>query len=670
MLAGFNGTPYSAAGVRWWPDLDGEEYDGDEELPRHVRMAPAAYLAWTRNASRRARFFYYARQYGGFEETSGLSLTEPGMGFLAGSGTTPYNVIASATDTLSAKVLKNRPEPMYMGVGADHRLRRRIRFLNRFVPGLFKRHRFYDRRGLVVRDAGLYGTGSLLILRDANQVSVENLFPWEIVVDPVDARGGDPRTLYVIRYLDKGKLIARYPDHEEAIDSAPALDDTFMPLSDAFGMSNRCTVIQAWHLPSRAGVTKDGRYSVCLLDETLEDRQYDRDEYPLARLHKKPGLNGWWGQGIGLEGSGFQDRIVTMDERLEYAHRAVGGQIWLNPAGNEVYVSDMNDEVGVFLNHTPGMPPVPTNPQPVHEQTYEYFRNLVPDSYGFLGISQMSAQSQKPAGVTAALALQTLDDIETDRFTGFEKADEEFVCESARHMLAAVRDIADTYGEFRVLSAGRGSGEEIWWKRDVDLKEDSYVVQDWAVSILPKTPAAKMQRVLELGANGYFDKPQVLKYIGLPDTTLEETLMLAAREVADAQITAMLEHEDPTGAEGYVPPEDYQDCDYALSRAQAFYNHVSSEAIDQKTISDPKVIARLANLARYMAKAKDLSDKAKAEAMEMQIQAQQAAMQQQATQGAQTGGPAPGPSAQPVPLEQPTQPNVPVAPAAALAPAA
>jgi hypothetical protein len=677
---------YGSDAIRWWPDVDGQEFDGDSETPRHEKLIPAAYLVWMRNQPRRAQWFHYARAYGGFDQALSGLVGVPDPSYSLDAASIPYNVIRSSTNTLTAKVIKNRPDTMYLPVGGDQSLQRRIKYLNRFVTGLNRVVNYYPKRHVQVRDAGLFGTGDLLICRDRRRVSVENVFRWEEYVDPIDARYNDPRSLYLIRYLDKGVLKMRYGYDEqidrdddgnctvrrvrndrliEAIESAPVLDEAFQPVADVYSVSNRCTVIEAWHLPSGDGA-KDGRHTVCLLDETLFDEPWERPEFPISRLVKDPAISGWYGIGLGDELSGFQDRISMMDERLEYAHRIVGGQIWLKPEGSQIYDTDFNDAIGPVVSHTPGMAPTNINPQPVHEQTYDYFRGLIPDSYGFAGISQMSAQSQKPPGVTAALALQTLDDIETDRFVGFERDDEECVVESSRLMLHVVREIADKYGDFTVLSAGRGSGEEIRWKRDVDVREDSYVTQGWAISLMPKTPAAKMQRVLEFGANGYFNKAQVLKYTGLPDTTEEEELMLSAQNAADAQIGAMLEHADPNAPEAFIPPTEHQDSDYALSRAQSFYNKLQVDSISRGTYHDPLTQKRLANLDTYMKLAKGISDQAKNEAAQMQAQAQMAAQAQQAQgqQAAQLGASAPPQLTQGQP-----QPAAPLAPAAPLSPA-
>jgi hypothetical protein len=679
-------TYYGSDAIRWWPDVDGQEFDGSSDVPRHERLVPAAYLVWMRNQTRRSQWFHYAREYGGFDQTIASAMGGLDGGASFDSGSAPYNVIRSATNTLTAKVIKNRPETMYLPVGGDAKLRRRIQYLNRFVTGLLLHANYYSKRHRRVRDAGLMGTGLLMHSRDGRRVLSENLQLWQVNVDPVDARDNDPRAIYIIRSLDKGVLKQRYagkdardeagqpitPERRErvldSIEAAPLLNEAFQPIADVYSMSNRCTVIQGIHLPSEAGGggSRDGRDTVCLLDDTLWDKRWTRPEFPLTALVKDPSISGWYGLGLGDELSGFQERIAMMDERLEYAHRVVGGQIWLKPEGSQIYDTDFNDAIGVVVSHTPGMPPVPTNPQPVHEQTYEYFKGLIPDAYGFSGVSTMSAQSTKPAGVTAALALQTLDDIETDRFVGFERDDEETVNEDTRHMLHIVREIAHIYGDFTVLSAGRGAGERIQWMRDVNVPEDSYVVQAWAVSLMPKTPAAKMQRVLEYGANGYFNKAQVLKYTGLPDTTEEEALMLSAQDVCDAQIGHMLECECPGAKDGagFLPPTEHQDCDYALSRAQSFYNKLQTDAIERGTIRDTDVIARLTNLDKYMQIAKFISDKAKAEAAAMQAQAMQAVQQ-----GTAVPTPPAGAVQAPLTQQQAGPAAAPLAPAAPLSPA-
>ncbi|HEX8795423.1 MAG TPA: hypothetical protein VF765_30950 [Polyangiaceae bacterium] len=656
--------------IRWWPDVDGQEFDGGQDVPRHERLIPAAYLVWMRNASRRQHFYALARAYGGFEESlmmpngAGIDASES----LMGAGGTPYNVIRSGTNTLTAKIIKNRPSPFYLPVGADSRLQERVRLLNRFTPGLLRKVGYYPKRYRKVRNASLFGMGNLFWYRDGQGVGCDVLQPWEINVDPIDARNNDPRSLIIIRYLDKGILKRRFPKSADAIENAPVLDESFQPVADMFAMSNRCTVVEAWHLPSGdARECADGRHSICLLDETLYDRRYNRPEFPITSLCKTPGISGWWGMGVGTEMWGFQDRISMMDERLEYAVRTVGGKMWLVPEGSQIYDTDFNDDMGVIIRHTPGMEPKDIDPQPFHEQLYQYFRDLTPDAYGFSAISQMSAQARKEPGVTAALALQTLDDIETDGFIGFERDDEEGVVEDARQALHIVRQIARNEGDFTVMSAGRGSGEKIDWKRDVDVPEDGYTVQAWAVSLLPKTPAARMQRLLELGANGYFDKPTVLRYLELPDTAQEEQLMLSARAVCDAQLETMIAAEDPFDEASFIAPTEHQDCAYALQRADAHYNRLQTDSIRRKQHTDPKVLKKLENLDKYIQLAKAIDDKAKAEAAAIQAQAAAAAQQQQvAGQPAAQQGAGPAPQ---LSMGPPPTPSAPIAPAAPLSPA-
>ncbi len=454
-------TP-SGDSLRWYPTIDGGEYgdydviktetyeteDGGEEerevSERHARLAPAVWLVWVRNAARRNQFLYLGKLYGGMEQASAGAMGIDPAAQTFEPSSLPYNIIRSGTNTLVAKVAKSRPLPMYLPTDGDHRIHKRVRLLNRFVGGLFHKHKAYAHGYTATRDAALYGTGLLYIHEDGEKIALENIYPWECYVDPVDARYGDPRSLYLIRYIDKDVLKTRYPGHEDAIERAPVLDEAFFPIQDVFSVTNRCTVIEAFHLPADPGRSLDGRHTVCLLDETLKDEQYDDADFPIARMRKDIPLAGWWGIGLGDGMSSMQDEINVMAERVQYAHRIVGGQIWFKHSSQNILDTDFNDDIGVVVTYDgpPGTPPVSTNPQPLNPQTYEYFQALPPTAYAFEGISQTSAQSTESQKLTSGIAIQTMDDIETDRFVMFERAHEEFYVDVARLMLKCVRRIA------------------------------------------------------------------------------------------------------------------------------------------------------------------------------------------------------------------------------------
>lgn len=626
----------TANSLRWWPKVNGEEYistnyteDDSGNSTRHSVLMPCVWITWTRNQGRRAQWLDFGRKYGGVEWSTITPLGIDPASQVYEPASLPYNIIRSGTNTLVAKVAKNRPVPTYLPVDGDHRIHKRVRYLNRFVDGLFHKHKVHKHSYIATRDAALYGTGLIKVGVDGDEIRLENLFPWEVYIDPVDARYGEPKSLYLVRYLDKDTLKARYPKFEDAIERAPILDEAFFPVQDVFSAATRCTVIEAWRLPSKAGKTKDGRHTVCLLDTTLEDERWDKPYFPIAKLQKDAPLAGWWGLGLGDEMSAFQDEQNRMAERVQYAHAIAGGQFWFIPDGGGILDTDITDDIGVVVRCQGGKDQLPevVNPQPLHPQTYEYHKDLAPTAFAFSGISTSSAQSTKPPGVTAALALQTLDDMETDRFIMFERAHEEFHLDLARLMLDCVRDIANATeaGDFEVFTANKGSGKRVLWKRDVDLEEDSYVNQMQVTSLLPKTPSAQLQRVIELAANGIFDKAQVLKLLGLADTSAEERLLLSPREAAEAQIQHILETDNPRDRRiGYIPPSEFQDLAYAMSRAQQEYNMLQADAIDSGTIQDQDVIARLANLAQYASDAHSKIQEAQALMMAQQQAAQMA----------------------------------------------
>jgi hypothetical protein len=223
----------------------------------------------------------------------------------------------------------------------------------------------------------------------------------------------------------------------------------------------------------------------------------------------------------------------------------------------------------------------------------------------------------------------------------FERAHEDFHVDIGRHMLRCVRAIADKYGDFRVFSANKGTAQEVLWKRDVDLTEDSYVVQSWPTSLLPKTPAARLQRVIELSTNQIFDRATVLKLLDLPDTTSEERLMLAPREAAETQIQHILECDDPRDPVNQILPTKYQDLAYSMSRAQQEYNLLEADSLDRGTYRDLDIQARLANLANYAQSCNDQLQDAQQMMMQQQAAAQLGAQAQAGMAGPSAGAVAP-----------------------------
>lgn len=157
-------------------------------------------------------------------------------------------------------------------------------------------------------------------------------------------------------------------------------------------------------------------------------------------------------------------------------------------------------------------------------------------------MSQMSAASQKPAGLNSGLAIQRYDDIEDTRFLDPAEAWEDFACDSADQLVRLHKRIAAETGEHEVRlydSSRRRCGPALDWS-EIEMDRDAYVLQVYPVSQLPSTPAGKSDLVESWFATGVIDADERRIMLDLPDTEAYSGLRNAVYDLTCQQIEQML----------------------------------------------------------------------------------------------------------------------------------
>lgn len=665
----------SATDNRWWLTADGDAQSALWTCIRALRE---------RQRPRRDMYLFWMQLFG-VSELAGLGLTNydsSHAGFVP--ATMPFNLVRNGVKTIVSKVAKNRPLPMALTTRGDYKQTRRARGLSRYLEGEFARLKMFQQTPGIARDACTFGTGILHVFRRRgdDRPSVERIFPWEILVDAADGRYGRPRTVYLVRWRDRTELQGMFPDKAEEIDRAASNAGSIEDVVDYDDTADVVLTVEAWHLPPpkrraspvfleetelqdaepvvgsdtdrndtetriptyegtsdsekdlRRGVDR-GRYVLAIDGETLLDEDYERDYFPFPMLRYDDPVIGFWGDGLAGELSGFQYEINYVSETLHLAHRVVGTGIWLVPDGADILDGHFQNDTGYVLRYKQGFKPEYVNPEPVNPQTYNYIDFLTQRGLNFSGISQTSAQSQKPAGITAAKALQVLDEVEADRFALFEKAWEDFHLEIANQLIDVMKDIADEFGDVETRVPSRKALLAVKWS-DVDMDRDAFVMQTWPTSLLARTPSARLQQVQDLFSAGIIDKPLFLKLLDAPDIDAETDLMAAAQQVVDEQIEKMLDAEDPNAADAQQQPDAWSDLTYAL------YRGAQQVALGKlQGVAD----ANLDLLKDFVQNAKDLLDKR---------MGAQAAANGNSAPAATPGGAPPAPGQQP--------PQAPIAP--------
>lgn len=506
-------------------------------------------------------------------------------GYTYGPATLPYNVCRAATDTLLSKTAQHRPLPQVLTQRGSWKNQKRARKMTEFLEGEFYRQRFFESLWApFIRDALIFGRGALKIWTEGDKVRTERAHPWELFVDDFDARYGEPRNLYQVRSIDRGVALQLFAKTEgggwksrvrEAILTAGVLEVGDDAWSREGSTVDRVDVIEAWHLPSAPGAD-DGRHVIAVQGATLVDEPWKLDYFPFVVLSYNAALEGFWGHGLVEQIEGYQYEINQASEKSSEQHRMSGVGV-LVPDGAGIHDTELRNGITI-MRHKPGGQPSVFQMDLVNEHTRQRPRELTQDALNDSGLSQMSVQSQKPAGIQSGIALQTLDDVESQRFMVFGRACEAACVEAARRYIDCAKQIAAEYGDMKVSVPMKGGMLELSWN---DVYVDGVEIRVFPTSLLPQQLSARLEKLKDLWNTGLVDRATFLRHLDAPDMQAELDLETADRLVVDEMIERMLDAEEEEGDEAYFAPSAYQDLQWAAKRCQQKLNRAMLDGADE-----------------------------------------------------------------------------------------
>lgn len=486
-----------------------------------------------------------------------------------------FPVAENVIDTLLANTCKNRVVPFAKTVRGKFSARRRARDFNNWIEGVFSECGVFDNDPLWVTSALLFDAGVAKVLDEDDKVTVEFVFPWDIAVDPFEARHGKPRTLYQVHYVDRrvlwedfrgdrGKRDARR-EIEQATRAYPD-DGTRTPTV----ANDMLRVVEAWHLAS-SDAANDGRYVMCLDNATLVEREW-KGRFPFAFLHRKRPIAGMWSPGLMRRLIAPQKEHDTLSTKLQESHDVIGVPRLLVPRDAKIEKAHIDDVPGTLIEYDGPQPPTDWNALPAHPTTYEYRTQVAEEMLQFSGVSAMSAQSEKPAGITAARALQVLDDVESIRNGPFNRNRDKFYVEIAELVLDTARDIVERNGKYVVPHRGKRNVTYVDLAK-VDIGKDTAVVEIWPSNLLAKTPAAKEQQLEDWLKMGAIDIDRFRQLSEIPDIESEADYAVAPQDAADRTIEQALEGRT-------VVVEPFHPHELIFQRGVLAYDHELAEGAD------------------------------------------------------------------------------------------
>jgi hypothetical protein len=537
--------------IRWW----------DREDP-HTAIWGLIDRIRTKTSTRRQMMFYHACLYGD-QELIGVAPNDYDVASYDHS-TLAFNVVRQNVDVLTAKIAKNRPLPMPLTSGGTFDQQRRAQKLGKIIQGTFEQAEVWETSPVVARDAALFGTGLSLTYRVGDEIRHDRVLPWEVVVDPRDAMYGKPKGLYLRRWIDRMELVSRFPDFEAEIEGAQNTTQDVADLSYDAG-SDLVLVVEAWRLPS--GDTP-GKHVVCISNATLVEEDWKRAYFPLTALRMLDPVVGWFGTGIGEMLMGLQYTINDNAAIAQEAFALSGGYI-LVEHGSQVQTGHLDNGRGTIIKYS-GTPPQWITPTLISPQHWSFTMDLVPKSFELTGVSQLSAQSQMPSGVYSGIALQTYNDIETERFALFARAYETY----HKKIAEKVVDLCEEIKGYKVKAKGKRRGKNILFDVDYEkarLDREDFTLEVFPTSMLAKEPASRMQQVQELAKAGWITGEEAKRLLDFPDLERFQSLHYAAQNVVEEIIERFLDADEADEEGLYVYPEPPMNLELAKVTAQQRY---------------------------------------------------------------------------------------------------
>lgn len=471
------------------------------------------------------------------------------------------NVVKSCVDTVTSKIAQSKPRPLFLTEKGDYSLKRKAKLLTQYLDGIFDELHLYHEGQKVFRDACVFGTGALKIYIDPSDYSIkaERVLIDEIVVDDVEGMYGKPRQLFQKRVQDRGTLVDQFPKFKDKILNATS---SLVGENATQSTADQVTVIEAWHLPS-GPKAKDGKHVICIENQVLFEEDYSKEYFPFIFLRWSEKLAGFFGSGLTFELLGLQREINKTLKTIQASLELMAvPRVFLDIASN-INTASITDQIGNIIKYQ-GAPPVFQTPPAVSPELIQHLENMYRKAYEITGISMMQAQSKKPDGLDSGVALREMNDIASERFFITGMRYEDFYLDVADKIIEFSKELYENGKSKEIKITNNKFIETIKWK-DVNLKSDQYVMRAFPVSILPTTPAGKLQTVQELIQAGLIPQDQALALLDFPDLEGFISLQTAAQDNIERYLETMMD-------EGrYMPPEPFMNLELALTMTQNAY---------------------------------------------------------------------------------------------------
>ena len=433
------------------------------------------------------------------------------------------NIIASCIETLCSKIASQKVRPFFNTVNGTFKEMQIARQSQVFFDQLYEENNVNKVVTNAFKTACIFDKGIVKISDDG----ITNRLPWNVYVDPREASYG--QITQVAEKLPKtpGRLL----ELKYGIKANRNLDYTVYEYYDVMEHIKAVYVLE--------------------LNKVVKEK-YEPNVIPYLMIHYSDPIKGNTSQSVVDQLYGIQMQI---DELLSVMKDSIAmnpGMTLLVPRSSNIKTNMLSNRTGQIIQYDPipnqtGSPITYATNDIISAQFVQLLDKLKNDAYEIVGISQLSATSQKPEGLNSGVALSTMEDIESDRF-------ETQLNSVIRLYVDIAKACLDIFPPDKNILPDDITRANIKWA-DIVAARNNMKIQFSAAQSLSKDPSEKLKQLTALAQAGVIPQSHIATLMELPDLNSGYNLANNAFNAVYTFIDDVIKNGVPETIPEYLPTD-------------------------------------------------------------------------------------------------------------------
>ena len=395
------------------------------------------------------------------------------------------NVIASCIETLCSKIASQKVRPFFNTVNGTFKEMQIAKQAQIFFDMLYEENNVNEIITDAFRNACIFDKGIVKISDDG----ITNRLPWNVFFDPREVT---------------------YSQITQVAEKLPKTPGRILELKYGIKVNRNLdyTVYEYYDVMEHIKAVYVQELNKVVTHE------YKPNIIPYLEIHYTNPVKGDTSQSVVDQLYGIQTQIDELLAVMKDSIAVNPGMTLLVPRSSNIKTNMLSNRTGQIIQYDP-IPGQTTSPVTyatndiISPQFVQLLDKLKNDAYEIVGISQLSATSQKPSGLNSGVALNTMEDIESSRF-------ETQLNSVVRLYVDVAKACLDIFPpEIDILPDDLNRANIKW--ADIVEARNNMKIQFSAAESLSKDPSEKLKQLVALSQAGVIPQSHIATLMELPD---------------------------------------------------------------------------------------------------------------------------------------------------------